>query len=79
MSEVVLGAEGATLSRAHGAGFPLGTVMEVFPLKQFYTHGKSELDSRQVNNRNIPRAFAGSPVANTLPSTAEGEGLIPGL
>ena len=78
VSEVVLGAEGATLLRAHSAGFPLATVMEFFPLKQVYTCGKSELDSRQVNNRNILRAFPGSPVANTSPSTAEGEGSIPG-
>ena len=78
MSEMVVGAEGTTLLRAHSAGFPLTTVMEFSPLKQVYTHGKSELDSRQVNNRNILRAFPGSPLTQTAPSTAEGEGSIPG-
>ena len=75
---MVVGAEGTTLLRAHSAGFPLTTAMEFSPLKQVYTHGKSELDSRQVNNRNILRAFPGSPLTQTAPSTAEGEGSIPG-
>lgn len=43
----------ATLLRAHNVGFTFGTAIEFFLLKQVYTSRKSELDSRQVNNRNI--------------------------